>query len=300
MQLSLGATVGRLRRQALAEALVLCGAGGLLGVGIAAIAVQLFAALGPTSAPRLDTVSVNWLGALLALAASAGVALVLSVMTVAGNRNVALAPTLTETSRGGTGSRKQMRVRQGLIVAELALTMVLLVGAGLLAKSLRSVLSVDPGFRLDNALIADITVPRIEGDRARVVRFQDSLVERARALPGVTAAAFINDFPLGGGFYANGTLIEMSRPDEFTSWEPISAMSAEERAARSTLAGYRLAGPGYFEVMRIPLVRGRLIEEQDGPETPHVAVISEAGMPGVSSVLPNRARLAPSISMRAR
>ena len=83
VQLSLGATVGRLRRQALAEALVLCGAGGLLGVGIAAIAVQLFAALGPTSAPRLDTVSVNWLGVLLALAASAGVALVLSVMTVA-------------------------------------------------------------------------------------------------------------------------------------------------------------------------------------------------------------------------
>ena len=108
------------------------------------------------------------------------------------------------------------------------------------------------------------------------MRFQDSMVERTRALPGVTAAAFINDFPLGGGFYANGTLVEMSRPDEFKSWDPISAMSAEERAARSTLAGYRLAGPGYFEAMRIPLVRGRLIEEQDGPETPHVAVISES------------------------
>jgi|CXWL01.1.fsa_nt_gi predicted permease len=276
VQLSLGATVGRLRRQALAEALVLCVAGGLLGIGIAAAAVRLFGALGPSSAPRLDTVSVNWLGVLLALAASAGVAIVLSVMTVAGNKNVALAPTLTESSRGGTGSRKQMRLRRGLIVAELALTMVLLVGAGLLAKSLRSVLSVDPGFRLDNALIADVTVPQIEGDRARLVRFQDSLVERVRSLPGVTAAAFINDFPLGGGFYANGTLVEMSRPDEFTSWDPINAMSAEERDARSTLAGYRLAGPGYFEAMRIPLVRGRLIEEQDGPEAPHVAVISES------------------------
>ncbi len=276
VQLSLGATVGRLRRQALAEALVLCAAGGLLGIGIAAVAVRLFAALGPGSAPRLDTVSVNWLGVVLALLASAGVALVLSAMTVAGNRDVALAPTLTETSRGGTGSRKQMRVRQGLIVAELALTMVLLVGAGLLAKSLRSVLAVDPGFRLDNALIADVTLPRVEDDRARLVRFQDSLVERTRALPGVTAAALINDFPLGGGFYANGTLVEMSRPDEFKSWDPINAMSAEERAARSTLAGYRLAGPGYFETMKIPLVRGRLIEEQDGPEAPHVAVISES------------------------
>lgn len=276
VQLSLGATVGRLRRQALAEALVLCAAGGTLGIGIAAVAVRLFAALGPGNAPRLDTVSVNWLGVLVALLASAGVALVLSAMTVASNRDVALAPTLTETSRGGTGSRKQMRVRQGLIVAELALTMVLLVGAGLLAKSLRSVLAVDPGFRLDNALIADVTLPRVEGDRGRLVRFQDSLLERSRALPGVTAATFINDFPLGGGFYANGMFIEMSRPDEFKSWDPINAMSAEERAARSTVASYRLAGPGYFETMKIPLVRGRLIEEQDGPDAPHVAVISES------------------------
>lgn len=276
VQLSLGATVGRLRRQALAEALVLCVSGGVLGIGIAMVAVRLFAAVGPASAPRLDAVSVNWMAVFLALAASAGIAQVLSVITVAGNRDVALAPTLVESSRGGTGSRKQMRVRQGLIVAELALTMVLLVGAGLLAKSLRSVLAVDPGFRLDNALIADITLPQIEGEGARLVRLQDSLIERVRALPGVTAAAFINDFPLGGGFYANGTLVEMSRPDEFTSWDPINAMSAEERDARSTLAGYRLASPGYFEAMKIPLVRGRLIEEQDGPDAPHVAVISES------------------------
>ncbi len=276
VQLSLGATVSRLRRQALAEALVLCVAGGLLGIAIAAVAVRLFAALGPTSAPRLDTVTVNWLGVALSLLASAGVALVLSAMTVAGNRNVALAPTLTESSRGGTGSRKQMRARQALIVTELALTMVLLVGAGLLGKSLRSVLSVDPGYRLDNALVADVSLSREDSQRARRVRFQDALTERTRALPGVTAAALINDFPLGGGWYANGTFVEMTRPDEFTSYDPIDAMSAEERAARSTLAGYRLVGPGYFEAMGIPLVRGRLIEEQDAPEAPQVAVISES------------------------
>jgi predicted permease len=169
-----------------------------------------------------------------------------------------------------------MRVRQALIVTELALTMVLLVGAGLLAKSLRSVLSVDPGYRLDDALIADVTLPSVEGDAARQLRFQDTLVERARALPGVTAAAIISDFPLGGGWYSNGTFVEMSRPDEFASYDPIQAMSPEERAARSTLAGYRVAGPGYFEAMGIALVRGRLIGEQDGPEAPQVAVISES------------------------
>ncbi len=204
VQLSLGATIGRLRRQALAEALVLCVAGGLLGIGVATVAVRLFAALGPANAPRLDTVSINWLGVLLALLASAGVALVLSAMTVGGSRNIALAPTLTESSRGGTGSRKQMRVRQGLVVTEIALTMVLLVGAGLLAKSLRSVLSVNPGYSLDNALIADITLPDVEGDGSRQLRFQDALVERVRALPGVTAAALISDFPMGGSGYSNG------------------------------------------------------------------------------------------------
>ena len=276
LQLSLGATIGRLRRQALAEALVLCLGGGLLGIAIAAGAVRLFAALGPSNAPRLDAVTVNWLGVLVALTASACVALLLSVMTVAGNRDVALSPTLTESARGGTGSRKQMRVRHALIVTELALTMVLLVGAGLLGKSLRSVLAVDPGYRLDNALIADVTLPWDESDASRQLRFQDSLVERVRALPGVTAAAFISDFPLGGGWYANGTFVEMSRPDEFASYEPIQAMSAEERAARSTLAEYRVAGPGYFETMGIPLIRGRLIGEQDGAEAPQVAVISES------------------------
>lgn len=276
IQLSLGATLGRLRRQALAEALVLCVAGGMLGIGIAAVAVRLFAAIGPASAPRLDAVSVNWLGVLLSMLVSCGAAIILSVITVAGHRNVALAPTLTESSRGGTGSRKQMRLRQGLIVTELALTMVLLVGAGLLGKSLRSVLSVDPGYRLDDALIADFTLPWIEGDQSRQVSFRDTLVERARALPGVTAAAYISDFPLGSPWYANGTFVEMSRPDEFSSYDPIRAMSPEERAARSTLAEYRVAGPGYFEGMGIPLVRGRLIEEQDGPDAPQVAVISES------------------------
>lgn len=274
VQLSLGATSLRLRLQALAEALVLCVAGGLLGVAIAAVVVPLFATLGPSSAPRLDAVGVNWSGVALALLASSGVALALSVLTATGGRGGSLATTLTESSRGGTGSRRQMRVRQGLIVTEMALTLVLLVGAGLLAKSLRAVLSVNPGYRLENALVADVSLPPLE-DRSSQLRFQDSLLERVRALPGVASAGLINDFPLGGGRYSNGTFVEMSRADEFTSYESIGGLSKEELIARSGQAEYRLASPGYFEAMGIPLIRGRFIDESDGRDAPQVAVISQ-------------------------
>jgi predicted permease len=275
IQLSLGATRGRLVRRSIAEALVLCVSGGALGIVIATIAVRVFAAMGPSSAPRLDSVGVNWTGIAFTLVLSSLVAIVLSVITTAGQKSVNLAPALVDASRTGSGSRRQMRVRQSLIVTELAVTLVLLVGAGLLAKSFRAVMAVDPGFSLDEALVADVTL-NWDKPLPQQVAFRDSLLERVKALPGVTAAAYVSDFPLGGTRYANGGFIEMTRSDEFASYEPIRAMSAEERAARGGDAEYRLAGPGYFETMGIPLVRGRFIGAEDGPDAPQVAVISDA------------------------
>ncbi len=275
IQLSLGATRGRLIRRSIAEALVLCVSGGALGIAIAAAAVRVFVAMGPSNAPRLDAVTVNWTGVVFTLAVSSLVAIVLSVITTLGQKSVNLAPALVDASRTGSGSRRQMRVRQSLIVTELAVTLVLLVGAGLLAKSFRAVMAIDPGFRLDEALVADITL-NWDKPPAQQVAFRDALLERAKALPGVSAAAYVSDFPLGGNRYANGGFVEMTRADEFTSYDPIRAMSAEERATRGAQAEYRLAGPGYFELMGIPLVRGRFIGAEDGPDAPQVAVISEA------------------------
>jgi putative ABC transport system permease protein len=94
-------------------------------------------------------------------------------------------------------------------------------------------------------------------------------------LPGVSNVALVNDFPLGGGRYANGQFFEMNRPDEFKSYDDIRALGAEAKS-RAGLAGFRIASEHYFRVMGIPLLRGRVFNEADGFDAPHVAVISES------------------------
>lgn len=277
VQLAIGATSNRIGRQLLAETLVLCLAGGLLGLAVAVVAVRLFVAVGPASVQRLDTVTVSWPALGFAIAVSSLAAIVLSAMTSFGTRHVRIAETLAESTRTGSSSRRQMRMRELLIVTQVALTLVLLAGAGLLGRSLTAVLAIDPGFRLDDALVANMTMPG-DGSKESMVRqvaFQDALVERLRALPGVTHVGLINDFPLGGGSYSNGSFFEMTRPDEPFSFK---AFSSNDPAIKPRVgsANFRLAGAGYFEAMGIPLIKGRLIAETDASNAPPVAVISQS------------------------
>lgn len=277
VQLAIGATSGRIGRQLLAETLVLCLAGGLLGVGLAAFAVRLFVAAGPAAVQRLDTVTVSWSALAFASGVSTLAAMALGLVTSLGTRSVRIAEALADSTRTGSGSRRQIRMREALIVTQVALTLVLLAGAGLLGRSMSRVLSMDPGYRLDDALIADMTMPG-NGEKealTRQVAFQDAVVERLRALPGVTGVGLINDFPLGGGFYSNGSFIEMTRPDEITSFKQFNLTDPTIKS-RVGSANYRLASPGYFAVMGIPLIKGRLIEERDAPDRPQVAVVSQS------------------------
>ena len=277
VQLALGATTGRIGRQMLAETLVLCLAGGALGLVAAAFAVRLFVAVGPASVQRLDSVTVSWPALAFAFAVSTLSATALGVVTSLGTRHVRIAETLAESTRTGSASRRQMRVRELLIVTQVALTLVLLVGAGLLGRSLSAVLAIDPGFRLDDALVADMTMPGDESEQAaaRQVAFQDGVIERLRALPGVTNVGLINDFPLGGGSYANGNFIEMSRADEIMSMQGFNPLDPSLKS-RTGSANYRIASAGYFATMGIPLLKGRLIDDRDAPNAPQVAVISQS------------------------
>lgn len=274
IQLSLGATRGRLIRRSIAEALVLCATGGTLGIVIAAVVLRLFLAVASAS-PRTGDVTINLASVLFAAGLSFAVAIALSVFMSAGRDTKALAPALMDSTRGSSSSRGQARARHSLIVVELAVTLVLLVGAGLLAKSLQAVMAIDPGFSLDNALVADISLNWAQ-PLPQQVAFRDRLMEKVASLPGVASSSYVSDFPLGGSGYANGTFTEMTRPDEFPSWDLIRALSPEERAARQAEANYRLAGPGYFEAMKIPILRGRGIGPEDRPDAPQVAVISES------------------------
>ena len=275
VQLAMGASPGRIGRQLLAETLVICLAGAGLGVLVASVAVRLFVAMAPTTVQRLDGVTVSWPAVAFAAGVAVLAAIVLSSVTAFGTRSVRITDALSDSTRSGTGGRRQMRVREGLIVTQVALALVLVSGAALLGRSLYSVLSVDPGFSLAEGLIVGLTVPGDGSDAAvaRQVTTHDNVISALRQQPGVTGVGLVNDFPLGGGG-ANGTFIEMTRPDEITTFKQFD-LTDPRLKAMSGSAEYRQVAGDYFTAMDIPLLDGRLIEDSDSPSSGHVAVISQ-------------------------
>jgi putative ABC transport system permease protein len=277
VRLAIGASRWRVARQLLAEAIVLCAAGGVLGLFLAFAGVRALVALQPGNLPRVDNVQVNWTVALFALGASLAAAVVLTIAATLRTGDRDLKSELAESQRTSAGGRASQRVREALSISQIALTLVLLAGAGLLTRSFMRVLTVDPGYRVGSALVLDLQAPSFSDDegRRRHVAFQRELIARLRQLPGVSDVALINDFPLGGGGYANGQFLEMTRPDEIQTLADFQRLGIDAKQ-RAGMAGFRIASEDYFRAMGIPLVRGRMFEGSDGPEAPHVAVISES------------------------
>jgi predicted permease len=277
VRLAIGAGRFRIARQLLAEAMVLCVAGGVAGLVIALAGVRALVAMQPGNLPRIDNVQVNWTVMAFALGVSIVAAVMLTLAATLRTGDRELKSELAESQRTSAGGRASQRVREALSVSQVALTLVLLIGAGLLTRSFVEVLMVDPGYRVGSAWILDLQSPGLpDADaRRRHVDFQRELLARLRQLADVSDVALINDFPLGGRFYANGQFFEMTRPDEFQSYDDIRGLG-EQAKARAGFAGYRVASEDYFRVMGIPLIRGRVFEPSDGPDAPHVAVISES------------------------
>jgi predicted permease len=277
VRLAIGAGRWRIARQLLGEVLVLCLAGGAAGALIAFAGVGALVALQPGNLPRIDDVSVNWTVMTFALAVSVAAAIMLTIAATLRTGDRELKTELAESQRTAAGGRTSQRVREVLSVSQVALTLVLLIGAALLTRSFVRVLTVNPGYRTDSALVLDMTSPGLPtaDARRRHVAMQHELITRLKASPGVRDVALINDFPLGGGWYANGQFFEMNTPDEFKSYEDFRKLG-DQAKARAGFAGYRIASEDYFQLMGIPLVRGRSFEDSDGPDAPHVAVISES------------------------
>jgi putative ABC transport system permease protein len=156
----------------------------------------------------------------------------------------------------------------------LAMTLVLLVGAGLLGRSFVRLLDVNPGYRTTRAVVLDLSLPRADDDAAmrETARFYDDLVARLGALPGVSEVGAVDAFPLAGRSPGNGTFLIMSRPDEPLDMGDLPRLMRD--SSRTGSAEFRLASGGYFRAMGIPLVRGRLFDDRDAPDAPHVALIS--------------------------
>lgn len=275
VQMALGAGRARLARQLLAETAVLCLAGCVVGTLTAAWAVRLLVAIGPSTTPRLRDAHVDWVALVFALATAVVVTIVLGLLTAFGAQSGRLAPTLADGARGTLG-RRGLAARRVLVVAQVALTLILLAGTGLLAQSFLRVLAVDPGFRVDNSLVIDITLSDSGNDyRARRIAQIDVLSERLRELPGVTHVGVTTGFPLGGGNYPNGQFLEMNSADEFKTFDDVAKLGPAAKA-RAVQANFRIVSGDYFATMGIPLVTGRVFEDRDGPDAPHVAVISRS------------------------
>lgn len=277
VRLTMGAGRWRVVRQLLAETMLMCVVGGGCGVLLAIGGVKLLLWMQPSNLPRLGEISVSWPVMGFAMAISTMSAVVLGLVTALRIPDARISSTLSGSSRSSAGGRASRRVRETLVVAQVAMTLVLLSGAGLLVRSFVRVLSVDVGYRTDDALVLDVTVPgNGEPWRHRLVAYHRDLVARLSALPGVTRVGLINDFPLGGGWYSNGEFVEMTTPTEIQSYEDRQRVLSIARDRKGN-AGFRVANAGYFDAMGIPLLSGRLFATSDkASDDVHVAVVSKS------------------------
>jgi putative ABC transport system permease protein len=274
---ALGAARGRLIRQFLTEAFLLSLVGGGLGVLGALGGVTGLIALAPVNLPRLDSVSVNIPVLLFALLLSTAVAAGLGAFTAIRATSGDLRKGLEEGGRGQAGSQGSQRVGRILVAAQIAITLVLVVGAGLLGRSLLKVLEVNPGFRVDKIVTMDVSLPWLGWDnpkgKAGQGIFYSNLVDRLRQIPGVRKVGAVSNLPMEGGL-PDGMFFLMTQneiPKTDAGFAPL--LQQKERLGN---ADFCVATDGYFQVLGIPLIRGRIFDERDGADSPHVAVISES------------------------
>lgn len=271
---ALGAARVRLVRQFLTEALVLTLTGGACGVLGALWGVTGLTALAPQSLLRNEKVSLSLPVLAFALGLSLLVAIGLGTFTTMRATRGDLRKGLAEGARGQAGAQGRQRAGGLIVTAQIAITVVLVVGAGLIARSLMKVLAIDPGFRVDKILGMDISQPWSADPSAKTEEgiFYSNLIARLEQIPGVQKVGAITNLPTDGGL-PNGMFVQMSSNEVPKDFDALAKFWNDK--SRTGEADFGVAAPGYFEMMGIPLVRGRVFDESDGPNTRHVAVISQ-------------------------
>jgi putative ABC transport system permease protein len=274
---ALGAARGRLIRQFLTEAFVLSLVGGGLGVLGAFWAVAGLVGLAPQNLPRLDSVSISIPVLVFAFLLSISVAAGLGAFTAVRATSGDLRRDLEEGGRGQAGSQGSQLVGQAIVAAQIAITLVLVVGAGLLGRSLMKVLEVNPGFRVDKIVTMDVTFPWVDEPKAKASQaiFFSNLIDRLRQIPGVRKVGATSGLPMNeNGGLPDGMFLLMTPSEVPKTIDAFIAMSQQKE--RIGVADFCVATDGYFQVLGIPLIRGRIFDERDGASSPHVAVISES------------------------
>jgi len=268
VRVALGASAGRIVRQLVSEGVLLAVVAGLLGTLLASWSLRLVRAFGPGNLPRLSEVRLDLraLGWALAISLIAGILIGLAPAMM--TRRHGLRPSGEESGRTVSGTAATRRVRRALVVAEFALAIVLLVGAGLLLRSWRNVTNVDPAFRPDRILMMRVAAPsalhaataaQAAGTSARRIDLYQRVLEEIRAVPGVESAGFI-----AGLFVRNvGEQVVTIEHDGGTASERLRLTRTE-------------VDTDAFSTLGTPLLRGRFFSAADGPDAMRVAIVNDA------------------------
>jgi len=293
---ALGAGRSRLIRQFLTEAFLLSTIGGALGVLAALWGLNGLLAIAPANLPRLEDVAVNAPVLLFSLVVvflvAIGLGIFSAVRATSGNPRAAL----NEGNQRQAGSVGKQRLGRLIIAGQLATTLVLLVGAGLLGRSLLRVLSVDPGFRTDGILTMELALPD-DPTKVQRVQFLNEVIARLRNIPGVQEVGGTNELPLSGEGRADGSYVIMNPTQISARTQNLiqrsmsgdlgkdSASLAEftkffdeifKDRAHTGDADYCVASEGFFSALGIPLLSGRLFDSRDTSNSLHVAVVSKS------------------------
>ena len=250
---ALGASRGRLAGQLLTESMLLAIAGGVVGLGLAFLCLMAIRSLGQASVPRLHEIGMNWQVLLFTLAVSLLSGLIFGLAPALRLSRPDVYATLKDAGRGSAGTSavwgRGRNFRRLLVAAELALSVMLLIGAGLLIRSFSHLQNVPPGFTPGNVLTLELTMTgRKYNDADAVLNTYKLLFERLSALPGVTAAGGVTALPLSG----------------MMAWGPITVEGRPAAAGEKFInADIRVVAADYFKAMNIPLLKGRLFSEQD-------------------------------------
>jgi predicted permease len=261
LRTALGASRIRLIRQALTENLVVSALAGTAGAFVAWAGVWALRAAAAGVLPRASTIDLDGRVLLFAMAAALGCGLAAGLLPALQLSIGSTATALRDAGPRLMGGRSGRRLHQGLVVAEIALAVILLAGSGLLIRSFMRVQTTHRGFDSANVLLLQIDLPESYNNRARIAAFYTDAMQRIRALPGVVAAGAISDFFIH------------RQPDYRIALEGQPPRRPSDPAPPLTEDN---VVPGYFEAMRIPLLRGRLLEDRDlDPNAPRVVVVNE-------------------------
>ena len=263
LRLALGAGRYRIVRQFLIENLLLSLVGGVLGVLVAAACLSVVRTMGPESIPRLTESALSVPGFCFAFAISCLSTIVFGLLPAFQASQLELNEALKNSHTGGTTPRRSNRIRRTLVVAQIAMALILLTGAGLVVKSFWQLQAVDPGIKSEHLLTAGLSLSFADypnGSPKRTQLFHEAL-ETLSALPGVTSVGAISHLPLGG------------RTMKLPFWiaGESNATKADER-----VADYRVVSPSFFQTAGVELKQGRLFDERERADMPVVFVINEA------------------------